>query len=232
MKNFAAIDFETANASPTSVCSVGIVIVRDGEMADSFYSLIKPEPEYYDFWCSQVHGLTEYDTRNADVFPKVWAKIAPRLEGLPLIAHNKAFDENCLKAVFRCNQMDYPDYEFYCTLQKSRRVWPCGHHNLDIIAERCGYNLKNHHHALADAEACAAIALKLFDHNQKDRYFQEPASIVLEMMHREARPLKARELAELCCMERKVVDSAIRHLREDGAVTSPKRGYWITKEYF
>lgn len=35
------------------------------------------------------------------------------------------------------------------------RVWPEGHHNLDIIAERCGFDLKNHHNALADAEACA-----------------------------------------------------------------------------
>lgn len=231
MRNFAAIDFETANALPTSVCSVGIVIVRDGVMVDSFYSLIKPEPEYYDFWCSQVHGLTECDTRDADVFPKVWARIAPRLEGLPLVAHNKAFDENCLRAVFRCYGMTYPDYEFYCTLQKSRRVWPCGRHNLDIIAERCGYNLTNHHHALADAEACAAIALKIFDRNQTDPYFLEPATIVLDMMKREARPIKACELAEFCCMERKVVDSAIRHLREDGAVTSPKRGYWIAKEH-
>ena len=34
-------------------------------------------------------------------------------------------------------------------------------HNLDIIAARCGYDLKNHHHALADAEACAAIALEI-----------------------------------------------------------------------
>ena len=34
MKNFAAIDFETANQQRTSVCSVGIVIVRDGEIAD------------------------------------------------------------------------------------------------------------------------------------------------------------------------------------------------------
>ena len=76
----------------------------------------------------------------------------------------------------------------------------------------------------------AAIALKLFDNNQKDRYFLEPATIVLEMMKREARPIKACELAELCCMERKVVDSAIRHLREDGVVTSPKRGYWISIE--
>lgn len=41
MKNFAAIDFETANQQRTSVCSVGIVIVRDGEIVDSYYSLIK-----------------------------------------------------------------------------------------------------------------------------------------------------------------------------------------------
>jgi hypothetical protein len=33
MKDFAAIDFETANQQRTSVCSVGIVIVRDGEGA-------------------------------------------------------------------------------------------------------------------------------------------------------------------------------------------------------
>ncbi len=31
MKDFAAIDFETANNERTSVCSVGIVIYRDGK---------------------------------------------------------------------------------------------------------------------------------------------------------------------------------------------------------
>ena len=44
MRDFAAIDFETANNERTSVCSVGVVIVRDGELVDSFYSLIQPEP--------------------------------------------------------------------------------------------------------------------------------------------------------------------------------------------
>ena len=38
MKNFAAIDFETANGQRSSVCSVGVVIVRDGEVVDSYYS--------------------------------------------------------------------------------------------------------------------------------------------------------------------------------------------------
>ena len=34
MKNFAAIDFEPANNERSSVCSVGIVVVRDGEIVD------------------------------------------------------------------------------------------------------------------------------------------------------------------------------------------------------
>ena len=42
MKDFAAIDFETANNERSSVCSVGLVIVRNGEIVDSFYSLIQP----------------------------------------------------------------------------------------------------------------------------------------------------------------------------------------------
>ena len=91
----------------------------------------------------------------------VWKQIEPLIEGLPLVAHNKAFDESCLKAAFRVYQMDYPDYKFHCTCMASRKRWPEGRHNLDIIAARCGYDLTNHHHALADAEACAAIALEI-----------------------------------------------------------------------
>ena len=57
--------------------------------------------------------------------------------------------------------MDYPHYEFHCTCIAPRKCCTGGHPNLDIIAARCGYDLKNHHHALADAEACAAIALEI-----------------------------------------------------------------------
>ena len=115
MKDFAAIDFETANNERSSVCSVGIVIVRNGEIVDKFYSLIKPEPEYYTYWCSRVHGLSAADTQDAPVFPEVWKQIEPKIAGLPLVAHNKAFDESCLKAVFRVYQMTYPSYPFFCT---------------------------------------------------------------------------------------------------------------------
>ncbi len=53
------------------MCSVGVVIVREGEFVDSFYSLIQPEPNYYLYWNKLVHGITNADTEDAPVFPYV-----------------------------------------------------------------------------------------------------------------------------------------------------------------
>ena len=162
LRDFAAIDFETANHESSSVCSVGIVIVRNGTIVDRFYSLIQPEPNYYNFQNSNIHGLTDADTANEAVFSKVWRTIEPLITDLPLVAHNKGFDEACLKAAFRTYQMDYPGYVFYCTLAEARRqLRHLPNHQLHSVAEDCGYILTDHHNALADAEACAWIALQL-----------------------------------------------------------------------
>ena len=59
MRDFAAIDFETANNERTSVCSVGVVIVCDGEIVDSFYSLIQPESNYNDKEIGKTFGSFE-----------------------------------------------------------------------------------------------------------------------------------------------------------------------------
>ncbi len=163
MTDFAAIDFETANNNPSSVCSVGVVIVRNGVIVDEFYSLIYPEPDYFTYWTTRVHGLTMDDVCHAPVFPTVWKQIEPRVADLPLVAHNSPFDERCLKAVFRVYQMDYPDYHFLdtCAAARCRLRGLLLDNQLHTVAAYCGFDLTHHHHALADAEACAAIALKL-----------------------------------------------------------------------
>ncbi|MBQ2341903.1 MAG: 3'-5' exoribonuclease [Bacteroidaceae bacterium] len=161
MRDFIAIDFETANGQPSSVCSVGAVMVRNGRVADSFYSLIQPEPNYYSYFCQRVHGLSQRDTDKAPVFPVVWHQLEDCIADvffsdqlaffdrreliptLPFVAHNARFDEGCLQAA----------------RQHFGRVLP--NHQLHTVAAACGYDLQRHHHALADAEACAAIALKL-----------------------------------------------------------------------
>jgi DNA polymerase-3 subunit epsilon len=163
MKTFAAIDFETANHHSSSVCSVGIVIVRKGIITDRIYSLIRPEPEWYSYRHTKIHGLTAKDTANEKIFPHVWQEIVSKIADLPLVAHNSRFDEGCLRAVHKVYQMDYPDYEFHCTCRASRKLFgkSLPNHQLHTVSAHCGFDLTNHHHALADAEACAVIALKI-----------------------------------------------------------------------
>lgn len=161
MQNFAAIDFETANFNRSSVCSVGVVVVRDGIITDKYYSLIKPTPNFYTYQTTQIHGLNHNDTDDARSFPEVWREIELLIDGLPLVAHNRPFDEGCLRAVFEEYGMRYPQYDFLCTLAASRRSLRLPAYKLHIVAAACGYDLANHHHALADAEACASIALKV-----------------------------------------------------------------------
>ena len=163
MRDFAAIDFETANNCRTSVCSVGLVTVENGIITDRYYHLIRPLPDYYLPQTTAIHGLTWNDTAGEPEFPEIWSEIAPKIRHIPLVAHNKSFDESCLKAVFRAYGMEYPGYRFLCTLAASRRVFgkSLPDHRLHTVAAACGYDLTRHHHALADAEACAAIAIRL-----------------------------------------------------------------------
>ena len=145
MNSFVALDFETANQYRSSVCSIGLVFVENNEIVDTYYQLIKPAPNYYSPFCTQVHGLSQYDTEKAPLFPEVWTEILPKIKDLPLVAHNSMFDEGCLREVLA----------YYALPQLVN-------HKLDTVSAYFGFDLKQHHHALADAEACAHIALELF----------------------------------------------------------------------
>lgn len=163
LKEFAALDFETANRYPTSICSVGVVIVKDGKIVDKIYHLVKPEPDFYNYFNTRIHGLTEKDTHNARNFKEVWSEIDKKIGSLPIVAHNNVFERGCLKAAHQMYQMYYPNYSIHCTCQGSRKVFPdLENHKLNTVAAHCGFDLTNHHNALADAEACAYIAMKVF----------------------------------------------------------------------
>lgn len=165
MDNFVAVDVETANNHPTSICSLGGVKVENGVITDRFYELVAPEPNFYfRHFTENIHGIGPADTENARCFADVWEDFDRFVGSLPLVAHNKAFDEKCIKAAHRCYSMDYPDYDFYCTLISARRKIPrgmCGSFSLPNLCEFMGIPFYNHHNALADAEACAKLAMVL-----------------------------------------------------------------------
>ena len=122
MENFVAIDVETANNHPESICAIGAVKVTCGAITDRFYELVKPEPEYYfRHFTEKIHGISRQMTENSPTFDVVWKHLCPMIWNLPLVAHNKAFDEKCIKTAHRVYRMDYPDYTFLCTLLTARR---------------------------------------------------------------------------------------------------------------
>lgn len=163
MLNFASIDFETANHKRSSICSLGIVIVEDGKIIEKIYRLIRPRPNFYCSWTTEIHGLYYSDTLHEPEFPEIWEEIKLKLDKLPLVAHNSSFDAGCLKAVYELYGMSYPNYEFHCTYRTAKKKFPdLGNHQLHTVAAHIGFDFKNHHHALADAEACAEIAKKIF----------------------------------------------------------------------
>lgn len=166
MENFVALDVETANNEPSSICAIGAVKVIDGIITDRFYRLVKPEPEYYfRYFTEQIHGIDREMTADAPTFDVVWRELHRMIGRLPLVAHNKRFDEKCIRAAFRVYRMDYPDYPFLCTVEKARRTIPrsaCSSFSLPNICDFLGIPFNNHHNALADAEACAKIALAIF----------------------------------------------------------------------
>src|SRR5690554_252422 len=72
--DYMVIDFETANNFLSSVCSVGIVAVKDMKFADTYYSLVNPEAPFNDNNI-RIHGITEEDVVNAPNFASVFDDI-------------------------------------------------------------------------------------------------------------------------------------------------------------
>ncbi|AOA00760.1 MULTISPECIES: 3'-5' exonuclease [Carnobacterium] len=160
--NFVALDFETANHERHSACSVALTVVRNSQIVDNYYTLIKPETPF--FWRNvQVHGIHERDVANAPNFAKVWDDMKPCFkENKLIVAHNLPFDQGVLNGCLDYYEIERPHFQTLCTVQSSRRLLTeLPNHKLNTVCDHFGINLENHHHALDDSNACATILLHL-----------------------------------------------------------------------
>ncbi|MCD2256334.1 3'-5' exonuclease [Agrilactobacillus fermenti] len=158
--NFIAMDFETANRSPKSACSIALVVVRANKVVDSFYTLINPKM-YFDRRNVQIHGIHESDVQDAPTFAEVWPHIAPLFDTNHLVtAHNARFDINVLRQSLQRFEILPPHYLAIDTLQTSRKLYPeFPNHRLNTVSAALKIQLQHHHNALADSIACAQILI-------------------------------------------------------------------------
>ena len=75
MKNFTAIDFETASGYRNSICQVGLVRVENGIITKEVNLLVQPPNNFYWNRFTDIHGIAAKDTINAPTFDQVWQQI-------------------------------------------------------------------------------------------------------------------------------------------------------------
>ena len=157
LADFVAIDFETANHRADSACAVGLVKVVGGRIVEAVVHLIRPPTREFRF--SYIHGLEWADVAEADDFGALWPKLAELLDGATfLAAHNATFDRRVLETCCATYGLAAPTLPFRCTVQLARRHWSIYPTRLPDVCRVLGIAL-DHHEALSDARACAAIVL-------------------------------------------------------------------------
>ena len=162
MYRFAAFDVETPNSMNDRMSSIGITVIEDGAITESFSSLIDPET-HFDRFNTALTGISEETVRNAPTFPEIWGKIEPMLSGGLIAAHNAVFDLGVLKKCLQHYDIEWKPYVRYvCTVQMGRRLLPGMRHNLNVMCEHYGIAL-DHHRADSDSRACAEILLRYLD---------------------------------------------------------------------
>lgn len=157
--DFTAIDFETANNSAASACSVGLVKVRDGDVVDTAYWLIKPPLGFDAFleWNVRIHGIMAADVVDAPFWSEHLEAFRAFAEDDVLVAHNASFDMGVISSASRASFVETPSYRYLCSLQVARRTYHLDSYRLPSAAMAAGFEDFEHHNALADARACAAI---------------------------------------------------------------------------
>ena len=161
MLTFIAIDVETANADRASICQIGIVHVRDGEIVDHWQTLVNPE-DWFDPWNVSLHGIDEDDVRNSPIMPEIRGELRWRLRGSVLVSHT-SFDRVAFERAMDRYHLEQLQVTWLDSVKIARRAWPERYgkrgYGLKVIAPDLSIPF-GHHDALEDARAAAEIVLR------------------------------------------------------------------------
>ncbi len=173
---YIVFDIETTGLNPETetITEIGGVKLMDGEIVNTFSRLVNPQrpisPKI-----TELTGITDEMVKDAPTIDEVLPEFldfcgAKNLVKNTIVAHNANFDTSFICAeVERLNKKldeDAPkhsfDYPILDTLALSKELFPDEKvHKLNIVCERLGVSLENHHRALDDATATAEALVEL-----------------------------------------------------------------------
>lgn len=164
LNNFIAIDFETANSSRSSACTLGLAEYKNNKLIDTKYWIFKPVPFKFDSMNIKVTGLNPNDFESAPYLSDIWKEIKPYISNKLIVAHNASFDIDVLKKTLIENNIEVPSFNFLCTYILSKSYYTdLDNYKLNTVAKKLQLREFNHHNALEDATICGEVANKFFE---------------------------------------------------------------------
>lgn len=162
MTRFIAFDVETPNRWNNRMSAIGITVIEEGKITESFCSLVDPlQP--FDWFNTQLTGINEETVFGAPTFPELWPTIEPILSSGILVAHNAGFDMRVLRSCLRDNEIEWKkSVKGICTVLMGRKLLPDISHRLNDMCDYYGIHLE-HHQADSDSRACAEILIKYME---------------------------------------------------------------------
>lgn len=155
MQTYAVIDFETTGLGPPAdrIIEVGAVLVRDGEVVDTFSELMDPGFSIPPFITS-LTGITNAMLRGRPSPEAVMPRLRAFLGDHVCVAHNAGFDGRFFRAEME-TAGEAHERAFLCTMLLSRRLVPdAASHKLGELVRHLRLRTPEGmraHRALADA---------------------------------------------------------------------------------
>jgi DNA polymerase III epsilon subunit family exonuclease len=162
-QRYVVFDLESTGLDVSAgdrVISIGAVRLRDGDIRESFTTLVNPGRPIPS-GSIRYHGITDAMVADAPGAAEALQGFRDFIGDDVLIAHNAGFDRALIYAEeFRgAPAIGNP---FLCSLITSRWLDPAEEdHSLDGLCGRAGIVIAGRHQALGDAEATAALWVSL-----------------------------------------------------------------------
>ena len=165
---FNAIDVETANADPSSICQIGIIRVQSGVIKGQLSVLVNPETPFNDFNV-RLHGIDHLAVQDSKTLPLLESQLCRLLDGTVLVSHT-GFDRRALDGAMERYGLRPIRARWLDSAMVARRAWPGKYRrrwSLSLIAGDLGIDFR-HHDAVEDARAAGEIVLRACRHSGVD----------------------------------------------------------------
>ncbi|CYX74543.1 bifunctional DnaQ family exonuclease/ATP-dependent helicase [Streptococcus suis] len=158
---YAVVDLEaTGTGADAKIIQIGIVLVENGEIIDSYATDINPY-ELLDDHIKNLTGITDQQLEQAPDFGQVASRIYDMIGDAIFVAHNVKFDANLL-----AESLFFEGYELLTprvdTVELSQLFFPTFEkYSLGNLAEHLDLGLDQAHTAISDAMATARLLIKI-----------------------------------------------------------------------